>query len=221
MNFANFIETCRVLRATSTAAIVSLVFADIEHEYNMSYRHYHNKSHIEDCQAELKQIIADDAKLLDLYEIAIISFAIYYHDIVMLYQNYVCSCEWLSTQRSEYDCLRLGIDSNVQRDARLLILATELSRQTTQLFLTSSKQKIIADIDISVFGKNMQDLLEVEQQIRQEHFYVPNDLYIKERTKILQSFLDRPHVYHTPYFCEKYEKIAIDNLKELIISLKE
>jgi predicted metal-dependent HD superfamily phosphohydrolase len=213
----NFTKVCQLLNVQHIDAAKD-VMADILQEYTMSYRHYHNMLHINDCQTELDLLDLDDV------EKAIISFAIYEHDIVILPSSYISDVDYemekLSGYRCMHDCYRLGVETQIAEEIMSLINATALSSQNNVDFLTSTKKKIIADIDISIFGKDFDYVMDrMERGVRQEYFYVTDEVYKRERIKILNQLLANGFVYHTPYFRDKYNQKAIVNIKQLIVYL--
>jgi len=218
----DFTNVCMLLGAKRPDAITE-VHSDILCEYSQCYRYYHNNQHIDECQAELDSLDLDDI------EKAVISFALYEHDIVILPHELVIlphahlsgiHCETLSGYRCSYDCNRLGIDLTVADKIISLIHATDLKNQEGSQFCTSTK--IIADIDISILGKDFDHVMSrMEEGIRLEYFYVPDDVYKIERIKVLKQLLKDGFVYHTPYFRSKYNQKAVENIKRLMSHLGE
>lgn len=60
---------------------------------------------------------------------------------------------------------------------------------------------------------------EYEAQVAREYAWVPREIYVRERTKILQSFLDREWIYTTDAFRARYEAAARRNLAWSIAQL--
>jgi predicted metal-dependent HD superfamily phosphohydrolase len=58
-----------------------------------------------------------------------------------------------------------------------------------------------------------------EENIRKEYAWVPEDLFRRERVKILRGFLDRPHIYYYRQYREKFEATARANLEQAIARL--
>jgi predicted metal-dependent HD superfamily phosphohydrolase len=57
--------------------------------------------------------------------------------------------------------------------------------------------------------------------VRKEYAIYPDLLYRPGRIKVLKYFLEKPRIYHTPYFWEKYEEQARANMEaELLILTK-
>lgn len=57
---------------------------------------------------------------------------------------------------------------------------------------------------------------EYERNVRAEYDWVEEEQFRKARATILKSFLERPRIYYTDYFHEKYEQKAKTNLERSI-----
>jgi predicted metal-dependent HD superfamily phosphohydrolase len=77
-------------------------------------------------------------------------------------------------------------------------------------------EQLLVDIDLSIIGANDQRFAEFERQVREEYSFVPGFLFRLKRKAILKSFLEREHVYSTPYFRALLEGKARRNL-ELVV----
>ncbi|MBW8722769.1 MAG: hypothetical protein JF626_13170, partial [Polaromonas sp.] len=58
-----------------------------------------------------------------------------------------------------------------------------------------------------------------ERDVRSEYRWVRWPRYVKGRSAVLQSFLDRPRIYSTPWFFERYEARARSNLQAALTAL--
>ena len=72
--------------------------------------------------------------------------------------------------------------------------------------------QLVVDIDLSILAAITERFSEYEKQIRAEYSWVPEPSYREGRTQILASFLDRKSIYGTPWFYERLEQRARDNL---------
>ncbi len=177
-------------------------------QYSEPGRFYHNINHIKMCLDEFENV----SHLSDHPDI--IEFAIWYHDII--YD--------VSGSDNEEQSARVAIDifqNNSIKPAminslRELILATKHNAAPDSI-----DQKIIIDIDLSILGQDKHIFNEYDRAIRKEYSHVPVEVYNDARCKILKTFLDRTTIYSLPYFIDKYEIQARNNLKNAIISLTE
>ena len=83
----------------------------------------------------------------------------------------------------------------------------------------SNDGKLICDIDLSILGRDPTSYCAYAESIRQEYSWVSPADYAIGRTKVLQNFLDREHLYSLPFFNEKYEQPARSNLSQELQSL--
>ena len=77
----------------------------------------------------------------------------------------------------------------------------------------------LIDVDLSIFAAAPARFDEYEQQVRAEYAFVPEAMFRRERSRILQEFLQREQLYSTPYFREHHEPQARANLRRSISSL--
>jgi len=85
---------------------------------------------------------------------------------------------------------------------------------------TTDDEKLIIDIDISILGRSKEEYLKYTESIRKEYKLIPFFYYKKKRREIMSKFLENDRLYHTEYFCKKYETQARLNIKEEIETLK-
>jgi len=78
------------------------------------------------------------------------------------------------------------------------------------------RTRLIADIDLSIFGQSEKKFDEYERQIRKEYEWISEDDFVVGRSAILKSFLDRPKIYLTQILRTKYEVQARRNISRSI-----
>jgi predicted metal-dependent HD superfamily phosphohydrolase len=74
-------------------------------------------------------------------------------------------------------------------------------------------------VDLSIPGREAEVFWRYEGDIRKEYAWVPEDLFRRERVKILRGFLDRPQIYYHQEYREKFETQARSNLEQAIARL--
>ncbi len=79
---------------------------------------------------------------------------------------------------------------------------------------------LLIDIDLSILGQPMDKFSRYENAIRKEYDWVAADAFAKGRSAILKSFLERPAIYYTDFFREKYEAAARRNLAFSVAQLQ-
>ena len=62
--------------------------------------------------------------------------------------------------------------------------------------LVSPTARLLVDIDLSILGSPAERFERYDQDVRKEYAWVPGYRYRQARAQVLQSFLDRPSLYH-------------------------
>jgi predicted metal-dependent HD superfamily phosphohydrolase len=84
---------------------------------------------------------------------------------------------------------------------------------------TEPDSALLCDIDLSILGRSADVFDRYQRQIRSEYGWVPEPVYRKTRSEILQGFLRRRSIYQTSYFKDLYELAARTNLARAIRDL--
>ena len=182
--------------------------------YSEPHRFYHNLKHIMRCLDEFSgaRHLAENPDMIEL--------AIWFHDAV--YDTHSTENEEKSAGMAYDVCIASGLQSAFAHGVHDLVLVTK----HTVLPVTMDG-KIMADTDLSSFGKPAKEFHEDGESIRREYGWVAEDEYSKHRIAILKAFLDRlsisdrPSIYHTEFFRSKYESQAKANLEASILKLRQ
>ena len=75
---------------------------------------------------------------------------------------------------------------------------------------------LFLDIDLSILGASRERFAEYDAGIRREYSSIADTVYRPERRRVLQRFLDRPALYFTSAFRERYEAQARANLQQAV-----
>ena len=176
------------------------LYQRILNSYAELHRHYHTLQHIRECFAHFDQIHHLCQRPAEL------ALAIWFHDAV-------------------YDVRANDNEQNSARWARACLdaatLPSEISQRVSQLIRSTAHhsipqdndEKLLSDIDLCIFSSNQVRFDEYERQVRAEYGWVPGFVYRRERKKVLNSFLQRPAIYFSPYFYERHEVAARHNLR--------
>lgn len=187
--------------------------SDLINAYGEHHRHYHNLDHIKSCFKEFEEI---ESKLK--YPL-LTKFALLYHDYV--YIPVYSGNEIASYCKAILDATELGLKESDYNIIKSLIIATAysdrenvaLTCEVDNLIEIRTDTKFLIDIDLSVFGKNREEFLKYEKNIRKE-FHLVNDIeFCEERIQILERFVSKHRIYLSDYFYNKYEKKAKENLR--------
>ncbi len=172
----------------------------LQNLYTHPYRGYHNlENHIQHCLTEFDDVrhLAKDPKALE--------FAIWFHDCI-------------------YDTKLQGIEERCAEMASMIIRMAQLPEKfrlrVEKLILAtrhidkprSNDAKLLCDIDLSSLGLPWVQFSQNTKYIREEYAHVPLPQFAKGRLGILQTKLDHLPIYNTPYFKDKYEYQAEQNL---------
>lgn len=203
MNLPRWLALMERLQLTPSPA----TFDRLLRAYTATDRHYHNDQHIARCLAELDgaapHIPAPDP----------IELALWFHDAV--YDTH--------SARNEADSAQWAADflADCQATPELTnaVVALILATRHQPGDLTVPEQWMV-DIDLSSLGAEPQRWTADDQAIRQEYAWVPEATFREKRVAILRGFLERPVIYATDYFRDKYEAQARINLSNAIQRLE-
>lgn len=183
-----------------------MIFEQLAIAYAQSWRHYHTQIHIEDCLNKFSKIhaIAPYPNEIEL--------ALWFHDAVYApkrHDNEDRSAQWAEHYLHSVGAKPASITRIVE-----LILATKLHEAS------DLSTALLLDIDLSILGASPKTFQTYDAAIRREYRWVPKAQYIKTRSRILQSFLERPSIYRTSHFQNQYEAQAHLNLQAQLKRLK-
>ncbi len=78
----------------------------------------------------------------------------------------------------------------------------------------------VVDIDLAILGQPPAVYAGFERNVRREYRFVRWPRYQAGRCAILRSFLERPALYATPWFRDRYEAQARENLRHALEVLR-
>jgi predicted metal-dependent HD superfamily phosphohydrolase len=175
--------------------------SDILNAYGEHHRHYHNLDHIESCFKEFEEIESKTNYFL------LTKFALLYHDYV--YIPMYPGNELASGFKAILDATELGLSESNCDIIKFLVCSTIHNEPLHNI----EDAKLLCDIDLSIFGKNREEFLGYEKNIRKEFWFLNDEKFCRGRIEILEEFMKRPRIYLTDYFYNKYEKEAKENLR--------
>lgn len=174
--------------------------------YTEKHRHYHTIEHIDACLRHLDAVrdLAEDA--------AAIEMALWFHDAI--YEPYKSGNEEKSAQWADDFLAKHSIAPSRIHRVHEHILATKHDS-----IATDADSQLLVDIDLSILGVDETTYATFENNVREEYKLVPGIVFRSKRAEILQSFLNRPHIYSTVYFRERLEVRARENLSAAVKAL--
>lgn len=194
-----FVQLC--FPFTKDQDLIARLWKEIETKYTEKGRHYHDLLHIERMFEEFEAI--KDS----ISEFSLISFAVFYHDVI--YDATSKSNEEKSASTAEKRLTELDLGKEEIAIISAQILATK-SHQNSE----NSDINYLLDVDLSVLGKDWETYLDYTQKIRKEYSIYPDFLYKPGRKKVLRHFLELESIFKTEYFKGKYEVQAKENIEK-------
>jgi len=182
------------------------VFTALIARWAEPHRKYHTLQHLEECLA----LFASERSLAEHPgEVAI---ALWFHDAVYdtrRHDNEAASAQW-----ARQVLLDAGADAAVADRLHGLIMATRHSEVPS-----TPDAKLLVDIDLAILGAEPARFAEYERQIRDEYGFVPQPLFRDKRAQILRGFLQRPAIFATQAFADRFDRRARANLARAIAQL--
>ena len=175
------------------------VYNDLVTRYSEPHRAYHTLAHIGYCLNEFEQ-----ARHLAINPDAV-ELALWYHDAI--YDTKAKDSEERSAALVVEMARNTLLPDTLGQSVANLIMATKHTSAPADLDV-----QLLVDIDLSILGQSEEKFDEYERQIRKEYDWVYEDQFVAGRSAILKSFLDRPNIYTTQAFRDKYEAQARRNI---------
>ncbi len=183
------------------------IFANLAERYTSEHRAYHNQTHI----TTMLEMLEDHLNLAS--NPVPLAFAIAGHDAI--YQPASSRNEEESTALLGYLLTDHGIPAKIIKQAISLIMITKTHQPNTP------DEALMVDLDLAILGQSWTTYAAYADAIRQEYSQYSPEEYRSGRIKILNSFLERPIIYHTDTFRLLYEEQARQNLKQERQQLQE
>jgi predicted metal-dependent HD superfamily phosphohydrolase len=155
------------------------------------HRHYHDQRHLRECLAlwtRWRHLCQRPGE---------VAIALWFHDAIYDPQsqhNELNSAAWATR------CLmRAGVDTDTAQRVHDLVMATQhgFTQDTEPAALRSNLDaQLLIDIDLSILGSPPERFERYDRDVRKEYAWVPGLRYQQARAQVLQSFLDRPRIFH-------------------------
>ncbi len=183
------------------------VFDDLHTRYTEPHRRYHDIHHIDHC-LQLFDTVRTLASQPDAIELAI-----WFHDAI--YDSHKSDNEATSASLADSALMQLGVPRATRQSVCDLILATQHNAPPAD-----PDPALLVDIDLSILGQPAPIFDAYEAGIRFEYAWVTESAFREGRSKVLQSFLDRPRIYTTDHFSAALESAARENLNRSLANLE-
>lgn len=178
----------------------------LQNHYAETHRAYHTRQHLAECLHHF------DAVRSLLQRPDEVEVALWCHDVI--YDTHRRDNEEASAQWAQQLLQEVGAPlATVQRVADLILLTRHIAAPV------DDDGAFLLDIDLAILGADTTRFAEYEAQVRQEYNWVAWPAFCTGRSQILQTFLQRPTLYRTPFFQERFEAQARTNLAASLTKL--
>jgi predicted metal-dependent HD superfamily phosphohydrolase len=200
-----WLATWAALGVPDTAAVRAR-HAELVTRYSEAHRHYHTLQHLAECFERLGELRGHAAHPAE------VAVAVWYHDAV--YDTHRGDNEQESAVLARQTALDLGVSRASAQRIHDLVMSTRHAVEPA-----GADAEALVDTDLSILGATPTRFDEYERQVRQEYAWVPEATFRERRADILRRFLDRPHIFATAVFRERYEPAARTNLRRSLETL--
>lgn len=200
----SYSKTITEVARNTDIRVINTLGRHLEMLYSSPNRYYHNIAHINACLSEIE--LLDFLPWMMRIELKV---SVWYHDAIydiLGKENEKRSAEWAAD-----DLQLLEVCENFRHSVVANIMATAHIGD-----LETDTQRYMSDIDLSIFGKDYEIFRVYCYAIRKEFQQISDLEYSESRIKVLQKFLDKPHIYYTDHFRDRYEETARANITKEI-----
>ena len=197
--------------ATGARGDAERLLADLDARYSEPHRFYHGWQHIRSCLDEL-----DGAPGVCADPLAV-ELALWYHDAV--YDPRAVDNEERSAALARDAALGMGLDDRAAGEAAALVRLTAHAAPPPARADAPADAAIMLDIDLCILGSAPPLFAAYEAAIRREYSFLSENEYGQGRTRVLQSFLERPRIYLTDFFGDRFEGQARENILQSLARL--
>jgi predicted metal-dependent HD superfamily phosphohydrolase len=187
------------------------------------HRHHHDQRHLRECLALWTRWREHSLRPAE------VAIALWFHEAIYDPQapgagsNELNSAAWAARS-----LVRAGADSDTAQRVHDLVMST---KQATQQGFTqetapaalglSLDAQLLVDIDLAILGSPAERFERYERDVRKEYARAPGLRYPAARAEVLQSFLDRPRLYHGEHAVVLLEAQARINLAAALSRLAQ
>lgn len=184
------------------------------------HRAYHGLRHVADMLGVLRRL-GRASSALNEHSLLLARMATWYHDVTYDPRATPGSNEQRSATFARDHLHRLGADSaDVDTIEALVLMTADHRARSTPEDLPDELLDVFHDADLWILSSPAQRYREYARQVRDEYAHVPAPLFASGRSIILRGFLERDHVYRTPYARAHWESSARANLAAEITRLE-
>lgn len=177
---------------------VEPVWGLLRRHYGEFHRHYHTLDHVAHCLGEMDRVRhclgSEDA----------VELAVWFHDVI-------CHPQWSDNEARSAQLLHSVADDVMDADlvdtVDRLILTTTYRQEPRD-----NDARYLSDIDLSSLGRPWERFLEDSAALRAEQPGATEADYRAAKRRFFKGVMVRPRIYYTPWFTQRYEESARDNI---------
>ena len=187
--------------------------AELMTAWSEPHRHYHDQRHLRECLALWMRWREHSERPGE------VAIALWFHDAIYDPRdgsNELNSAAWVARSLT-----RASADSDTVQRVHDLVMATQhgATPETAPAAPGSSLDaQLLVDIDLSILGSPAERFGRYDQDVCKEYAWVTGFRYQEARAQVLQSFLDRPRLYHGGHAVALLEAQARINLAAALSS---
>ena len=176
--------------------------AELMTAWSEPHRHYHDQRHLRECLALWTRWRHHSNHAGE------VAIALWFHDAI--YDPHDGENELNSAAWAARSLTRADVDRDTAQRIFDLVMATQ--HDAPAGLGSSMDAKLLVDIDLSILGSPTERFERYDQDVRKEYACVPSSRYKEARAQVLQTFLDRPRLYHGEHAVALLEAQARINL---------
>ncbi len=181
--------------------VAKKVFTQIATAYSSSGRYYHTLKHVYHVLDTI-QILQNRAQ-----DLPAVQLAAWFHDVI--YDPQTQDNEEKSAIYAAEILKSLALPSHLIAKVFTLILHTKDHQAESDDF----DAQVLLDADLAILGTNPSCYYQYALAIRQEYAWLPDEVYLAGRKKVLQQFWQQHRIYFTDVMFANFESSARRNLQ--------
>ncbi|MDX8497277.1 hypothetical protein RFM99_02485 [Mesorhizobium sp. VK4C] len=180
--------------------------------YQAGDRHYHSLAHIEAMLA-----LAGEYRRL-LHDPDAVKAAIWFHDAI--YDSRAKDNEAKSADLAQKKLAGRASPDRIARIAAMIDATATHQLPPLSDEKAANDTALLLDMDLAILGAEPDAFDAYEKAVRREYGWVEEPMWRAGRAAVLKSFLDRPHIFHTAEFRQRFEAKARQNLERSLATLQ-
>ena len=177
--------------------------------YSDPSRGYHDLRHLTEVCARLDELAGGGTA----FDRTAVLLAAWFHDGVYDGQP---GAEERSAGWAEASLAGLGVAAETVAEVARLVRLTETHRPADD----DANGCALSDADLAILAAPPERYAEYAADVRREYAHVPDEAFRAGRAAILRDLLAKPHLFHTAYAREHWERPARANVEREVAALE-